>query len=85
MGQEDITAGKIKQVRGKANDIAGALTGNTSRQIKGKFQQAAGKAQAAIGKATAKKPVMRAQLLARFSLRANFADLARRRFLCVIS
>jgi uncharacterized protein YjbJ (UPF0337 family) len=52
MGQEDITAGKIKQIKGKANDIAGAVTGDSRRQLKGKLQQALGRAQAAYGKAT---------------------------------
>jgi uncharacterized protein YjbJ (UPF0337 family) len=56
MGHEDITAGRIKQIKGKANDIVGAITGNAARQAKGKIQQAVGKAQVAIGKATAKKP-----------------------------
>jgi uncharacterized protein YjbJ (UPF0337 family) len=55
MGQEDITAGRIKEIKGKANDIVGAVTGNTSRQIKGKIQQTVGKMQVAVGKATAKK------------------------------
>ena len=57
MGREDITAGRIKQIKGKANDIAGAVTGNTRQQVKGKIQKAVGDAQVAIGKATAKKPV----------------------------
>ena len=35
MAREDIAAGKVKQIKGKANDIAGAVTGNTGRQIKG--------------------------------------------------
>jgi uncharacterized protein YjbJ (UPF0337 family) len=52
MGREDIAAGKIKQARGKANDIIGAATGNTGRQIKGKLQNAAGKVQEKIGKAS---------------------------------
>jgi uncharacterized protein YjbJ (UPF0337 family) len=52
MAREDIAAGKVKQIKGKANDIAGAVTGNTSRQIKGKAQQAAGKVQEIFGKAT---------------------------------
>jgi uncharacterized protein YjbJ (UPF0337 family) len=52
MGREDIAAGKIKQARGKANDIIGAATGNTARQIKGKLQNAAGKVQEKIGKAS---------------------------------
>ena len=59
MGREDIPAGRIKQIKGKANDIAGAVTGNTRQQAKGKFQQVVGKAQVAMGKATAKKPAMR--------------------------
>ena len=59
MGRKDVTAGRIKQIKGKANDIAGAVTGNTSRQVKGKFQQVVGKAQVAIGKATPKKLAMR--------------------------
>ncbi len=54
MRQEDITAGRIKQIKGKANDIAGAVTGNTSRQLKGKLQKAVGKAQVAMGKAATK-------------------------------
>ena len=36
MGNEDVAAGKIKQVKGKANDIAGAVKGNTAQQVKGK-------------------------------------------------
>lgn len=55
MGREDIAAGRVKQVRGKANDIAGAVTGNTVRQFKGKAQLAAGKVQEAMGRASAKK------------------------------
>ena len=49
MGKEDIAAGRIKQRRGKANDIVGAVTGNTGRQLKGKVQKAAGKVQAKLG------------------------------------
>ena len=52
MARKDIAAGKVKQIKGKANDIAGAVTGNTARQIKGKIQQAAGKVQEIYGKAT---------------------------------
>jgi len=85
MGHEDVTSGRIKQIKGKANEIAGAVTGNTGRQVKGKFQQAIGKAQVAIGKATTNKRSLRTPLHARFSFRANFAFLARRRFLCAIS
>ena len=56
MGQEDVPAGKIKQVKGKANDVAGAITGNTARQIKGKVQKVVGKAQEEFGNATSRKP-----------------------------
>jgi uncharacterized protein YjbJ (UPF0337 family) len=55
MGHDDIAAGKVKQIKGKANDIAGAVTGNTARQIKGKIQQAAGKVQEKLGKTTRDK------------------------------
>jgi uncharacterized protein YjbJ (UPF0337 family) len=51
MGNEDVAAGKVKQVKGKANDIAGAVKGDTGQQIKGKAQQVAGKVQESIGKA----------------------------------
>ena len=50
MAREDIAAGRAKQVRGKTNDIVGAVTGNTGRQMKGKLQKAAGKLQSAIGR-----------------------------------
>lgn len=50
MGQEDIAAGKIKQVKGKANDIAGAVTGDTAQQVKGKIQKGVGKVQEEFGK-----------------------------------
>ena len=50
MAQEDVAAGKVKQVKGKANNIAGAATGDTAKQVKGKVQEVAGKFQAAIGK-----------------------------------
>ena len=55
MAQEDVVAGKVKQLRGKANDIAGAMSGNTRRQVKGKIQRVIGNAQVALGKATTKK------------------------------
>ena len=44
MARKDIAAGKVKQIKGKVNDIVGAVTGNTGRQIKGKVQEAYGKA-----------------------------------------
>ena len=50
MGREDVAAGKIKQIKGKANDTVGALKGNTGQQIKGKVQKGMGKVQSALGK-----------------------------------
>ena len=50
MGQEDVAAGKVKQLKGKANDVAGAVKGDVAQQIKGKVQKAVGKAQEALGK-----------------------------------
>jgi uncharacterized protein YjbJ (UPF0337 family) len=55
MGRKDIAAGQIKQVKGKLNDIAGAVKGNTAQQIKGKMQKTVGKVQEEIGKASAKR------------------------------
>lgn len=55
MSAKDIPAGQWKQVKGKANDVIGAATGDTSRQVKGKAQKAVGKVQEAYGKATTKK------------------------------
>lgn len=50
MGIEDTAAGKVKQVKGKANDIAGAAKGDTGQQIKGKAEKAVGKVQEKLGK-----------------------------------
>lgn len=50
MGMEDTVAGKIKQAKGKANDVAGAVKGNTAQQIKGKVQKVVGKIQEKLGK-----------------------------------
>ena len=50
MGREDVAAGKMKQVKGKANDVAGAVKGDVGQQMKGKAQQAAGKIQEGVGK-----------------------------------
>jgi len=47
---EDRVAGKIKQAKGKANDIAGAAKGDTAQQLKGKLQKGVGKVQEALGK-----------------------------------
>ena len=54
MGSEDVAAGKVKQVKGKTNDIAGAVKGDTAQQIKGKIQQGVGKVQEALGKDSTK-------------------------------
>ena len=54
MAMEDRVGGKMKQARGKGNDMAGAAKGDTSQQIKGKVQKAVGKAQEAFGKADSK-------------------------------
>ena len=50
MGREDVAAGKVKQIKGKANDIAGAIKGDTAQQIKGKIQKGVGKVQETMGK-----------------------------------
>ena len=50
MAREDVAAGRVKQLRGKANDIAGAVRGKTSQQIKGKLQRGIGKAQEKLGR-----------------------------------
>ena len=51
MAREDVAAGKMKQLKGKANDVIGAIKGDTGRQIKGKIQRGMGKAEAKLGKA----------------------------------
>jgi uncharacterized protein YjbJ (UPF0337 family) len=55
MGQEDVVAGQVKQIKGKANDVAGAIKGDTGQQIKGKAQKVAGKVQEAIGNVTSNR------------------------------
>lgn len=50
MAREDVAAGKVKQAKGKTNDIVGAARGKTSQQIKGKAQKAMGKAQEKLGR-----------------------------------
>ena len=53
MGREDIAAGKAKQVKGKVNDVAGAVKGDTAQQIKGKIQKGVGKFRRVWGKQAA--------------------------------
>ena len=52
MGTEDRAAGKMKQLKGKANDVVGAVKGDSSQQAKGKIQKAVGKVQEKLGKAS---------------------------------
>ena len=49
MGREDTTAGKIKQAKGKANEVIGAVRGKTSQELKGKVQKGVGKLQEKAG------------------------------------
>lgn len=49
MGQEDVAAGKTKQVKGKANDVVGAVKGDSGQQAKGKVQKIIGKIQSKLG------------------------------------
>ena len=50
MALEDVAAGKAKQVKGKINDVVGAVKGDTAQQIKGKVEKGVGKVQEAVGK-----------------------------------
>ena len=59
MGREDIGAGKAKQLRGKLNDVIGAVKGDASQQVRGKIQKGVGKAQEKLGRATSDKPARR--------------------------
>jgi uncharacterized protein YjbJ (UPF0337 family) len=54
MGREDVTAGKAKQLKGKVNDVVGAIKGDSSQQAKGKVQKGIGKVQEALGKSSTK-------------------------------
>lgn len=50
MGREDVVAGKAKQLKGKVNDVVGAVKGDTGQQVKGKVQKGVGKVQSKLGK-----------------------------------
>jgi uncharacterized protein YjbJ (UPF0337 family) len=50
MGSEDRLAGKIKQAKGKANEVAGAVKGDTAQELKGKVQKVVGKVQEKLAK-----------------------------------
>ena len=52
MAREDVAAGRMKQARGKGNDVMGALKSDTRQQLKGKVQKAMGKVQTKMGKAS---------------------------------
>jgi len=43
-------AGRLKQLKGKVNDVVGAARGNTAQQVKGKVQKAVGKVQTEMSK-----------------------------------
>ena len=47
----DTTEGKLNQIKGKAREESGKLTGNKSQEIRGKAEHAAGKLQEQYGKA----------------------------------
>ena len=49
MGKEDVAAGKSKQIKGKVNDVVGAIKGDSSQQAKGKVQKGVGKVQSKLG------------------------------------
>jgi uncharacterized protein YjbJ (UPF0337 family) len=55
MAYEDVAAGQAKQVKGKLNDIAGAIKGNNAQQLKGKTQKVAGKVQEEMGRVSVKR------------------------------
>jgi len=40
----------MKQLRGKGNDVMGAMKGNSAQQLKGKIQKGVGKVQEKLGK-----------------------------------
>ncbi len=48
---DNITHGKLNQIKGKAQEESGKITGNNSEQIKGKANQAYGKLQEEYGEA----------------------------------
>jgi uncharacterized protein YjbJ (UPF0337 family) len=48
---DNVTKGKLNQIKGKAREESGKVTGNKSEEIKGKAKNAAGKVQEQYGKA----------------------------------
>ena len=56
MGKEDVFDGRVKQIRGQANQAIGNASGDKRQRLKGKLQVATGKVQEAIGKNRVGKP-----------------------------
>jgi len=50
-GVKNQGEGVDKQIRGKANEVAGAVTGDLSQELKGKVQKNVGKVQEKVGRA----------------------------------
>ncbi|WP_353266004.1 CsbD family protein [Gemmatimonas sp.] len=55
-GVEHRAEGAMDQVKGKARNALGALTGDSSEQLKGKAQEMKGKAKSELGKLEQRKP-----------------------------
>ena len=53
-GAENSIKGKAKRLKGRIKDAAGGLTGDSSLQAEGKWDQVKGKVQDAVGKAERK-------------------------------
>ena len=48
-GMEHESKGLGKQIKGKTNEVVGAATGDTSRELKGKIEKNVGKVQERFG------------------------------------
>jgi uncharacterized protein YjbJ (UPF0337 family) len=59
MAREDVAAGKSRKAKGKANEVSGAVKGDTSQQIKGKIQKGVGKVQEKLGRKTSNRSTKR--------------------------
>ncbi len=46
---KDQVEGRVKEVTGKAQEVAGRVTGNTGQEVKGAINKNLGKAQAKVG------------------------------------
>ena len=49
-GMENQSKGLGRQVEGKKDEVLGAATGDTSRELKGKFEKNVGKVQEKLGR-----------------------------------